>query len=239
MSCHRRPLQSQSESTLHPSDTRVQTLTLGRSRRAQVRVLDGESQGTVAWLSLRTSFMEMLVGPIKFDHNWVFWNLPKSILTGKQSVYQEYEIGALLQTVLPVTVYDVESLSANVLSTLPPGSPVRVLGIGVNHPFRCKIASVKKKTEGVIGWVDGKTKSMDDAFGYFGGKGGFSHDKLLSAGQKHDTRELFAAARAGNIERLRELLKHLAGVYAYERGTYSPADHSYVLAIQKRRTHTL
>ena len=121
---------------IHLPDTRCQILSLGRSRRAQVRVLDGTATGTVAWLSLRTSFMEMLVGPIKFEKTWVFWNLPKSILTGKQSVFQEYEVGTLLQTVLPVTVFDAESLSANVLATLPPGSPVRVLGIGVNHPFR-------------------------------------------------------------------------------------------------------
>ena len=71
-----------------PAGTRFKVLALGRSRRARVKVLSGNLAGHTAWLSLRTTFMENLVGPV-YDHRRqpLFWKLPVAVLAGKMSFH--------------------------------------------------------------------------------------------------------------------------------------------------------
>lgn len=91
--------------------------------------------------------MEMLLGPVRMiqkiqgRETWMFWNLPNSLLNGKLSVYQDYELGTTLEvhSGTGINILEAESQGSASLGVVPQGSYVRILGLGVNHPSRVKI----------------------------------------------------------------------------------------------------
>merc|ERR1712113_749554 len=107
-------------------ETRVRILNLGNSRRAQVLVLSGDRAGTVAWLSIRTAFMENLIGPLPDGQ---FWNMPLSVIAGTLSPYQLYDIGAVYDVLHSSQLFLSESLGASVVASLPKGKKVKILNV--------------------------------------------------------------------------------------------------------------